>query len=283
MGTLLDITLYSSSEKLAKDSLNYSFKIAQDLDVLLSNYKETSELSALNQNATTASVHVSKELFEFLELCRKLSFETDGYFDPTISPVFKLWNNNKKPSESQISKALELTGISKLNFLPDRRISFARPDMAIDSGGIGKGYAVDKIADYLKSKGINQALINFGHSSIYALGSPPEMDSWKLKIEFPDGSNSIKEIYLVDKAFTSSFAYAVSKSDSTKLSAHIIDPHNGYPLNKNIKSMAISQSASLGEALSKYALFVPCDRQKKHFFEEKPVITRVLEERVEEC
>ena len=57
----------------------------------------------------------------------------------------------------------------------------------VDTGGIGKGYAVDRIADLLAARGITRALINFGHSSIYAMGSPPAKSTWRLLLRFPAG------------------------------------------------------------------------------------------------
>jgi thiamine biosynthesis lipoprotein len=102
--------------------------------------------------------------------------------------------------------------------------------MELDPGGVGKGYAVDRIVAVLKENGLNSALVTAGGSSIYALGAPPGEQGWKVKIRNPKNPReTLDEMTLRDLSMSTSGNYEKFFRAAGKLYSHIMDPRTGYP------------------------------------------------------
>jgi thiamine biosynthesis lipoprotein len=100
----------------------------------------------------------------------------------------------------------------------------------LDPGGIGKGYAVDRMIDVLKQYGIRTALVSASGSSIYGLGAPPGEKGWKVQIRDPkDQSKSVAEVYLKDESMSTSGNYEKFFRAEGKIYSHIMDPRTGWP------------------------------------------------------
>jgi len=104
--------------------------------------------------------------------------------------------------------------------------------MEINPGGIGKGYAVDRMVEILRRKGIERALVMASSSSIYGLGAPPdEARGWKVDIRHPQRprEHSATEVFLKDLSLSSSGGYAQRFVADGRTFSHIMDPRTGYP------------------------------------------------------
>ena len=257
MGTLLDITLYHHDAKEARRLLDISFSLAQRLDDLLSNYKLQSEVNRLNQMAGAGTVKVSPELYDFLALTKELWKKTDRAFDVTVGAVMQLWKEAERktvlPSPTALRKVLGLVGMHHVILYGNSEVNLTQRGMTIDTGGIGKGYAVDKIVKLLRDSGITTALINFGQSSIYALGAPPGNPAWNLLLQFPEQS-PWGVVRLKDQALSASDTFGRSFEIRGKRYGHIVDPATGVPLGQRIQAVILTLSAADGEALSKYVI-----------------------------
>lgn len=257
MGTLLEITLYGSDCTRAREVMNESFLIAQKLDELLSNYKADSELSKLNSSPPETSVKVSKELLSFLEISKSLSESTKGYFDIAVGPLLTLWAEAQKkralPNADEILSTRAKSSSRDLNITDDQAVSLLKAGMHLDSGGVGKGYAVDKIVAHLRSSGIKNALINFGRSSVYGLGAPPGESKWKLLIQFEDEA-PLGDVWLNDQGFSGSYSHGRSFEIAGRKFGHIVNPHDGYLITEPAKALVVATSAVVAEAASKMVL-----------------------------
>src|SRR5439155_24417582 len=118
MGTLFKIVLYAPDEATAKKAAKAAFARIADLNRIMSDYLQTSELMQLCKKAGGEPVPVSKELFEILEKAQEFSRKTDGSLDVTIGPVVRLWRRARRtrqlPSAADLAAALKLVGNDKM-------------------------------------------------------------------------------------------------------------------------------------------------------------------------
>lgn len=235
MGSTYSVSLYGEDSGRLEAAAEAAFEEVRRLDRMLSNYKRASEWSRVNQEASAGAVKVSAELFRLLAACREYSRESDGTFDITVGPLMKVWGFYKGsghlPHRAEIRGALTKIGWQKLILDPDvQTVHFQVDGMEIDPGGIGKGYAVDRIVAILKEQGVRSALINAGGSSIYALGTPPNESGWKIKLRHPrHPESSVAEIVLRDESMSTSGSYEKFFRAEGRIYSHIMDPRTGFP------------------------------------------------------
>lgn len=122
----------------------------------------------------------------------------------------------------------------------------ANEDMIIDLGGIAKGYAADVIADYLKSKNIDNAIIDLG-GNVLALGGNGKTDKWNIGIQnpFEPRNKHIGILSVRDKTVVTSGVYERYFIESGKRYHHILDPFTGYPVESPLMSVSIIADKSI--------------------------------------
>ncbi|MHC4506503.1 MAG: FAD:protein FMN transferase [Planctomycetota bacterium] len=195
--------------------------------------------------------------FEALKLARAVHSETGGAFDVTIGALFSCWfsedGSPRTPSEDEIASAMKRTGMRFLEInKEDHSVGVAVEGVRIDLGGIGKGYALDRMAEILGDWSIDSALLHGGQSSVVAIGSPPDRDAWQIRLGDPEGDpagdseGDSKALGSYDlpggRAFSGSGAFLGGR--------HIIDPRTGRPSEGSIGAWAVAPSAALADALS---------------------------------
>lgn len=252
MGTLLDITLYAPSEQEGRRILNETFAIAEHLDEVLSTWKSTSPVSMFNARETTVPQAVPSELYELIQNGEKLSKQTAGAFSIAIRPLVTLWQKSTHPPLSDEIKIL-LPIISPENLILGSHGTIAKrhPAVAVETGGIGKGYAVDKMLHYLREQGVTRAFINFGRSSMGALGAPPYTQGWPVQLELTHGTIE-GHLLLKDETLTVSRAHGTPIVIEGKPYAHIFDPATGRPIKSGQGAAVRTGRATDGEAFVKY-------------------------------
>ena len=191
MGSSFSLVLFGPDRAGLEAAAAAAFAEAHRLDRLLSNYLAESEWSAMNREAASRPVRVTPELFALLSDCLEYSRMSDGAFDITVGPLIKVWGFYKGegglPQPKEVKDALNRVGYRHVQLDPGpRTVRFARPGMDLDPGGIGKGYAVDRMVEVLKQAGVRIALVSASGSSIYGLGAPPdEPQGWPITIRTP--------------------------------------------------------------------------------------------------
>src|SRR5262249_31219393 len=151
---------------------------------VMSRHRADSALSRLNERAGDRDGISSPELAHALGLARELSASTDGAFDPTIAPVLDEWRRASRrgawPSTQRL-RAAHATVAWQAIEVRGHRVALRYPKMAVDLGGFGKGVALDLIAATLKQEGCGAAFLNFGESSLVAIGRPPR-GRWRVAL-----------------------------------------------------------------------------------------------------
>jgi thiamine biosynthesis lipoprotein len=257
MGTSYSVVIYGADRDKLQAIVAQALEEARRLDHLLSNYLPDSEWSEVNRSAAEKPVPVSRELFDLLAACVEYSRQSDGTFDISVGPLMKVWGFYKGsghlPHRAEVRGALSKVGFKNILLDPSQRtVRFAQPGVELDPGGIGKGYAVDKIADLLRANGIRIALISGGGSSIYAMGAPPGENGWKLTIKDPKNQNkAVSEVVLKDTSLSTSGNYEKYFLAEGKLYSHIMDPRTGFPSQGMLSVSVIAPRTIDSEAWAK--------------------------------
>jgi FAD:protein FMN transferase len=236
MGTEYTMDLYGPNITMLEGAAEQAAEEVKRLDQLISNYLPDSELSRVNQGAYEHPVAVSPELFQLLSDCLRYSHESEGSFDITVGPLMKVWGFYKGsghlPHRAEIRTALDEIGYGNVQLdAVHHTVRFTKKGMSLDPGGVGKGYAVDKMVAILRANGIRSGLVSGGGSSIYGIGTPPNEDKgWYIRIRDPkDERKTAAEVYLRDNSISTSGNYEKFFFAEGKLYSHIMDPRTGYP------------------------------------------------------
>lgn len=236
MGSMFGLVLYGPDRAALEAAADAAFEEVHRLDRMLSNYKPGSEWSGVNRDAASRPVVVSSELFELLAQCLEYSRRSEGAFDITIGPLMKLWGFYKGegtlPRPGEVAGVLERVGYRHVQLDgAARTVRFLRAGLELDPGGIGKGYAVDRMVAVLKRMGVKSALVSAAGSSIYGLGAPPlAAAGWPVSLGAPgEPDRSVGEVRLKNQSLSTSGSYEKAFRAGGYRYSHLIDPRSGYP------------------------------------------------------
>jgi thiamine biosynthesis lipoprotein len=252
MGTVFEIAAYDHSPEHASKAIEKAFQEIVRIDDLFSNYKPDSALSNLNRSAHFHTEKIPPDLYRVIEQSMQFSRLSDGKFDISVAPLVDLWKaalrGEGTPTPARQEEVRGCVGYEKIELTPPDQISFRSPCLQLDLGAIGKGYAVDRAAEVLRSLGIRDALINAGGSTILAMGSPPNQTAWLVHLRDP--SNKIDpQVMLKDESVSTSEQTAASLLGNDS-AGHIIDPGTGMALKTIFAVSAVSKTATVSDGLS---------------------------------
>ena len=270
MGGAFTIVAYGDDAARLETSVAASLEEARRLDDMLSNYRPESEWSRVNQLAGKQPVRISQELFDLLSACVEYSRESEGAFDITVGPLMKVWGFYKGtghlPHRAEVRGALDRVGWRNIQLdSAARTVHFARPGVEIDPGGIGQGYAVDRLAAILERQGVRRALISAASSSIYAIGAPPHERGWRIGIKDPKAHlKTVATVWLRDQSMSTSSNYEKFFYAEGKMYSHIMDPRTGYPSMGTLSVSVITPRTLDSEAWAKPYYILGRDWAAKH-------------------
>lgn len=266
MDTIVEITAYAGSEEEAREGTQAAFDKIKAIADLTDRFPEKgsaayerSDVCRINTMAGIEPVQVSDAVLEMLVLSQKYYEITEGAFDVTVGPLMDLWGFGTKPAvpdAAAIREKLKLVGMDKMTIDPQKKtVYLARPGMAVDLGGIAKGYAAEAAAKVLRDRGISQAVINAG-GNVVVLGGKKGKDRWKLGIQDPRNSGGlIGVLALKNKVAVTSGDYQRYFESGGKRYHHLLDPETGMPARGAISVTVVCDSSAVGDILST-ALFV---------------------------
>ena len=237
MGTTFSVVLHGDNRGKMEAAASAAFDELQRLHNLLSIYRPASVWSQINRLAGQEPVAVPPEVFRLISRCLAYNRRSHGAFDITVGPLIKTWGffkgPGRLPGRDEVAAALGKVGSRHLHLDPVRRtVRFDIEGMEINPGGIGKGYAVDRMVGILREKGIRAALVMASSSTIYGMGAPPdEPGGWKVQISNPTRPrrHTAAELFLKDTSLSSSGGYAQTFRAGGRSFSHIMDPRTGWP------------------------------------------------------
>jgi thiamine biosynthesis lipoprotein len=252
MGTVFEIAAYAESSEKASAAIDQALQEIVRMDELMSNYKPESALSRLNRSAHFHTQKVPSDLYRVIEQAVQFSKLSGGKFDITVAPLVNLWkaalSGDSMPSPSQRQQAEDCVGYEKIELTPPDQITFRSSCMQLDLGAIGKGYAVDRAGEMLRSSGICNALINSGGSTILAMGSPPGQAGWLVHLRDP--SNKIDPYVMLKDQSVSTSEQTAASLLAPESAGHIIDPATGRPVDTQFAVSVITSFGTPSDGLS---------------------------------
>ena len=249
-----------------KEDLNEINRIFSKIDKLTDNFRERDLNNVYKINNSNESVQVEPELYEVLQASFCDCLDPLNYYNPLIGSLSKKWKNSleNKGILDQTTIDLELAKISStsVQFLEENFVK-KTGEAEIDLGSVAKGYALDKVKQYLDSKNYTKYLVDAGSSSIL-LGEKNGEKNFKIKVSNLDNTYlNLKNCFIS----TSSYDKQAVEIDGVNYS-HIINPVTGSAINENDAVIVISDKGYLGDILSTAFINESIDSIKeleKHF------------------
>jgi len=242
MATVFEVHCVHADARYAGQAAQAAFDEVDRLERELSRFVGNSDISRINALSAGGSTRVSPSALECLQIARALYDLTSRAFDVSLG-----------------------TGLESLDLDPDAFAVRADADgVRVDLGGIGKGYAVDRMAEVMEEWEVPRALVHGGFSSVLALEAPPDRDGWPLTLSAPGPGP--QEVF----ARVSARQLAFSASGTQK-GAHIVDPHTGRPVRERAAWVSLlrmdpgaatespARSAAVAEGLSTAFMILPLE------------------------
>ena len=247
----------------AADAAMEAFELIDRLEAQMTVFRDDSEMAAINRAAAEQPVEVEPRLFELLRRAVELHRQTDGALDITSGPLTKVWGFYRRqgaiPTDEHLAEARDRVGSQSLSLDEDARtVRFLKPGMELNLGAIGKGYALDRVAEELLTRGVDNFLLHGGSSSVLARGSCglAGNDGWTVDVRHPlHPDRSIAEIRLRDRALGTSGAGTQFFRHRGRRFGHILDPRTGWPAEGVYSATVVSRTAADADALAT-ALYV---------------------------
>ncbi|MEY2409597.1 MAG: FAD:protein transferase [Verrucomicrobiota bacterium] len=258
MGLPFRIVLYAPDEPRANAAAEAAFDRIRQLDGILSDYDADSELSRLSRSSGQGrAIRVGPDLWRVMHAAQALAIRSDGAFDITVGPCVNLWRKARRelkmPDPARLAKALESVGYQFVKLDPARRtVRLETPDMRLDVGGIGKGYAIDEALKAIGRAGITSALVA-GGGDMAVSGAPPGKAGWRIELAPLDASNAppARFVSLTHAALATSGDLFQRLEIDGKRYSHILDPHTCIGLTDHSLATVIAPDCMTADSLTK--------------------------------
>lgn len=254
----INVVLPEDEERLQTLARGIQRELDQ-VDAIMSTWKQDSELSRLNQAPDQSDWTVlSQSLFEVIQRAQEIAEMTDGAFDITIGPVVNLWGFGPDarpvdvPSQAELEAMLAVTGYRYLELDTATLAIRSEKPQYIDLSGIAKGYGVDLVARYLDSEGVGAYLVEIG-GEVRVNGRKPGGGAWRLAIEEPsEQARQVNKIVAMDQqAMATSGDYRNYYESDGQRYSHTIDPSTGRPVTNKLASVTvITEDSMTADALA---------------------------------
>jgi len=251
MNAIFEIRIVHENFSYARSAAAAAFELLNQLENDLSRFIENSDVSLINHLKKGESAVVSLNTFECLRICQRMFEETFGAFDAGMGRLIDFWKNR-----SPVSAPLKRGSIKSLVLNADRfEVINAAGNISIDLGGIGKGFALDRMKELLLEWDITNGLLHGGYSSILCFG---EMN-FPLSVHHPFKPNTLLQIvHLQNQALGAS---------GTEKGAHVIDPRTNKPIAERKAAWALAPTAAVADVLSTAGLIWDSDEFDRYFRE----------------
>jgi thiamine biosynthesis lipoprotein len=234
MGSRWQFTLVAPDTSSADENMKTVIAEVARIEELISDWKPTSQVSKVNDNAGISAVKVDPEVFDLTARALKLSKLTNGAFDISFAAMDRIWKFDGSmvvmPSPELISKSVEKVGYKNIILDSVNSTIFLKlKGMKIGFGALGEGYAADICRKLMLSKGIKAGIVN-GSGDMSTWGKQPDGSPWNIGITNPMQNNSLMAtIPLKEGSVVTSGSYEKFVSFNGKRYSHIINPTTGYP------------------------------------------------------
>ena len=253
LGAAAEIVLYDPDAARARRLIARCVEEIDRLEDVFSLYRPESAIRRLNRDGNLTAPPL--ELVALLAEARSFSERTEGAFDVTVQPLWRLYAAHfarpdadpRGPAEAEHARAQALVDYRAVEIEP-AEARFARPGMAITLNGIAQGYITDRVATLLHDAGMGDVLLDIGE--VRALGRHPDGRPWRVGIRRTAEPETVaRTVTLVDRAVATSAGIA-SVFEPSGRHHHLFDPATGRPAQATGQVSVIAPRATMADALS---------------------------------
>ena len=253
MAMPMRITVWCDSENRAEQACKLAFDRAAELVKVFSDYDAESETRRLTRSEIGQPIKVSDHLFRVLAYSKTLNRESNGAFNPTASPVIRLWREARKngqlPDADEIENALEHVGFDKIQIdLDKKNVTMMASGLDFDFGGIAKGYIGDQVLQVLRENGVEIGCYEAG-GDIVLSGPPPGTSGWVIDVGQND-DGTVKTIQLENCGISTSGDARQFIEFEGKRYSHVVDPRTGIGVTTGRTAYAIAPTGMESDALA---------------------------------
>jgi len=272
LGTVVNIKIYDAGSYEKPSGLIEScLTEMQSLDTIWAYEGAASDIYKLEQNAGVTSALIDARTFKMLAKGLEIEDATAGCFNLKLGAVTKLWGFHS--GNPHIPDSLEITAILGTEqgsmFFAGNSCLLGKPGMALDIGGIGKGFAVDLAVERLLREGIKAGIVAAA-GDLKVFGLPEKGQPWKIGVQHPRNPEAFYAILSIDDgAVSTSGDYQQYFEEGGKRYHHIIDPKTGYPADKCVSATVWAKECIEADALAT-ALFVMGPAEGMKWLEKHP-------------
>ena len=259
LGTVCSVTLFDQ----ARDNVyNDIFTRIREIENLMSVHIPSSDVSRINAAAGIMPVSVHKDTFKVIERAVYFAGLSGGAFDPSVGPLVSIWgiggDNPRVPPQEEIDKALPLVNWRFIEMdAQTNSVFLTQYGMALDLGGIAKGYAADEAARIAREAGIKRANIDLG-GNIIMIGERTDRTPWRVGIQTPGKNRGsvIGVLQITEKTVVTSGVYERFFEEDGVRYHHLFSPFHGYPADNGLLSVTVITDISMDADALSTAVFV---------------------------
>lgn len=261
MATTFEVIVVHEDQRYAQQAAFAAFREVDRLESELSRFIENSDISRLNNLPANQPLTIGLDTFECLQLSVRIYEQTKEAFDITIGSLLDCWRNKdgsgRRPSAEELNLARQCTGTNLLQLNEsEHTIQLLASPMQVDLGGVGKGYAVDRMAELLREWSIDTALISGGYSTVLALEAPAGTKGWPVTLSNPsDCKQILARPYLHHRALSGS---------GLQKGQHIINPRTAQPVEGKRAAWSSAANAATADALSTAFMIMSSDEIEQY-------------------
>lgn len=245
MGTVAEIGVVDTDTRHAQAALDAAFDELARVERLMTRFTHSSDVGRANLEAAYSPVRVAQETATVLSEALDWAEASDGAFDPCVGKAVELWdvsNRHRPPPRAAVERVAKLglyRGLELDGWRGEPVVRFRDPAIALDLGGIAKGYGVDRAVAALRQWGVRDGLVNVG-GDLYALGESEDGDPWRVGIRSPDDPRRLAgRIEVRDRAVATSGDYVQYFEYRSRRYHHLLDPATGAPRTSRAHSVTV--------------------------------------------
>jgi thiamine biosynthesis lipoprotein len=277
MGTLLTVRVEHPDSVAGATAVEAAFDEVARLEQVMSSWRDDSELARLNRSAG-APFPCSPDLFAVLDSARAIAALTDGALDVTCEPLTRAWDlrgRGREPSEADLARARAAVDWRALVLDPAARTArLERPGAAVDLGGIGKGFTLDRVAGLLRARGATAGELDFG-GEILRFGRPADACG---EVDVADPADRMRAAVTLCVGLAAVSTSGQSErfvSVSGRRYGHVLDPRTGRPVPTRASVSVVASASTRADALAT-ALLVLGREAAERFAHAHPAIGVLL-------
>ena len=278
------VTIIDEEEKIINLNIEKQLsEITNNLDNKFNVFKENSLISQINNNSGIREINVDEEfiyvLLSAIDISKKTEINKKSLYDVSIYSVWKEWqfhknyyqygNHANPPSNDIIKQKLPLVDYNNIIIDGNKKTVFLKEkEMMIDLGSIVKGYAADKLCEYLESININNCLIDVGGNIVTNGKNLGTKKNWKAGILMPYSydteigyiiTNDHKETFVTSGIYERYIVQKDMKTNEETIYHHILNPNTGYPEDNDLVSVTIiTKNSMIADAYSTAIFLMGC-------------------------